>query len=188
MKKIISALSIATAAFSINAQAQDAAGAQFSFLNGYNAPNTTTVKGIRLSIFHGKSGDVSGADFSLLGMSEVDNLNGVHIPLFIGANRVHNSMTGAAFGLFNWHEGQDVGANIAFVNMTNNVKGANLGAVNIAKGNTMADISVVNLSASSNFQLGIFNKTDAIKGVQIGLINCADNGFLPCFPFVNFAK
>ncbi len=161
---------------------------QFSFFD-FNAPKTKDVSGVRFPAIYGKQGgNVAGVDFQLLAYSEMESLKGVSYPLIlVGANRIKGDMTGASFGLMNWHEGTDIGANLGLLNLTQSMKtGANLGGVNIAKGYTMVDISLVNLSAKSNFQLGIFNKTDEIAGVQIGLINCAKDGFLPCFPFVLF--
>ena len=72
--------------------------------------------------------------------------------------------------------------------ITNDVKGANVSFVNYSEGDTMVDVGAANLSDTSTVQVGLFNKTKKIEGVQIGLLNCADNGFFPCFPFVNFAK
>ncbi|MCQ8200655.1 phaC PHA synthase, partial [Vibrio parahaemolyticus] len=40
----------------------------------------------------------------------------------------------------------------------------------------------------SNFQLGFFIMTFHIFGVQCGLLNCAVNGFVKCFPIINYAK
>lgn len=165
----------------------DSAPIMFSSLNGFNAPEAAEVKGVRLALLHGQTGDVTGVDFSLLGMSESQNITGVNFPLVIGANKVNGNMTGASFGLFNWHEGSDLGANLGLVNVTNNVKGANVSTVNYSEGYTMVDVGAVNLSNDSHVQVGFFNMTTEIKGVQVGLLNCAENGFLPCFPIVNFA-
>jgi hypothetical protein len=97
-------------------------------------------------------------------------------------------MKGASLGIFNWNTGKTTGVNLAAVNVTNDVKGLNWSAVNYSEGYTMADIGIASFSNKSNFQFGLFNKTNTIDGVQIGLINCADNGFLKCFPIINFAK
>lgn len=187
--KLFTSLGLAAAILSVGSvQAEDAAPVQFSSVNHFNAPAVEEVKGVRFSALYGQTKDVTGVDFTMLAISEVDNLKGVHFPLLIaGASHVNGNMTGASFGLWNYHKGNDVGANIATVNVTNNVKGANLGLVNYSEGYTVFDWSAANFSKKSNVQLGIFNMTDEIKGAQIGLINCAKNGFLPCFPFVNFA-
>lgn len=36
-------------------------------------------------------------------------------------------------------------------------------------------------------QLGLWNRSHGLRGLQIGLINWHDEGFLPVFPFFNFA-
>jgi len=158
----------------------------FSSLNGFNAPAASEVKGVRLTALHSAPVSVTGLDIALLGLSETNNVKGVNWGIF-GANRVHGEFTGASFGFFNWHKGNDTGANLGLVNITNNVKGANISAVNYSEGHTMVDVGVANLSNDSVVQVGIFNMTSKIKGVQVGLINCAENGFFPCFPIVNFA-
>jgi len=158
-------------------------------LSTLNAPKTKDVTGARFSFLYGKQGgNIKGVDIQLLSFSEMESLKGVSFsPIsLVGANKITGNMTGAAFGLFNNHKGNDVGVNLAVVNLTNNVQGLNWGAVNVSTGTTLADVGLVSLSKKSTFQLGFFNKTDDIDGVQIGLINCAKNGFLPCFPFVLF--
>lgn len=174
-----------SAFFVVLAANADPAPAQFSAFD-FNAPNTTEVRGVRLSAIYGKSGNVSGVDFTL-GLSELDNLRGVSFPLLFGANRINNSMTGVGLGIVNLHQGSDKGVNIGAINLINDVVGLNLGLGNISTGETVADIALVNVSDTSTFQLAIFNKTEFIEGVQIGLLNCASNGFLPCFPIFNFA-
>jgi len=186
MKKAISTLAVVAAIASPFAMA-DSSGAMFSTLDGYNAPSNDAVGGVRLSVLHGKVSSVKGVDVSVLGMSETDTTTGVNFGLFFGASKVNKEMKGVSLGLFNWNTGHAKGLNLGAVNITNDVKGVNWSAVNYSEGYTMADVGVVSLSEKSNFQLGLFNKTKEIDGVQIGLLNCADNGFLPCFPIVNFA-
>jgi len=164
----------------------DPAPVQLSVLE-FNAPDTREVRGARLAVLYGESGSVTGVDFAL-GLSDVENLKGVSFPLWLGANRVRNEMTGLAMGIVNLHEGSDTGVNLGGLNLVNDVNGLNLGIANIAGGSTLADVSFVNVSESSTFQLAWVNVTDEINGVQIGLINCAKNGFFPCFPIFNFAK
>ncbi|MGF1778531.1 VC2662 family protein [Vibrio nomapromontoriensis] len=188
MKKVVSAIAVA-AALSISPMAlADSTPVMFSSLNGFNAPDANAVGGVRLSVLHGQVNEVKGVDFSVLGMSETQRTTGVNFGLFFGASKVTQEMKGASLGIFNWNTGSTTGVNLGMVNVTNDVKGLNWSAVNYSEGNTMADIGIASFSKKSNFQLGIFNKTNTIDGVQIGLINCADNGFFKCFPIVNFAK
>ena len=160
---------------------------QLSTVNNTNAPDVSRVEGARLALLYGKSGHVSGIDFPL-GYSELDSLKGLSFPVLIGANRIRNEMVGISFGLFNWHEGSDTGANFGAVNLTNDVNGLNAGWVNYSTGNTIVDLSFANISEASTVQVGLLNVTDKIEGIQIGLLNCAKNGFLPCFPFFNIGK
>ncbi|CCN69180.1 VC2662 family protein [Vibrio nigripulchritudo] len=186
MKKLMSVAAVTAALVSPVTMAQDSV-AMFSTLDGYNAPSNDAVGGVRLSVLHGKVSAVKGVDVSVLGMSETDTTTGLNLGMFFGASKVNKEMKGLSLGLFNWNTGSTKGANFGIVNLTNDVKGVNVSAVNYSEGFTMADVGLVSLSEKSNIQLGVFNKTKQIEGVQIGLINCADNGFLPCFPLVNFA-
>ena len=104
--------------------------------------------------------------------------------------KVNGNMDGgAAFSLVNVHAGTDSGLNAAFINVTNNPSNAvDFGFINIAKGTSLVDIGGLNMSSSSTAQLGFINFTDRIEGFQLGFINVAKNGFLPIFPFFNFAK
>ena len=190
---LLTALSISTAA-----TAQQVT-AQFSSL-GFNAPVSERVDGFRLSLLHGKTDNMRGFDMALLGMSEVNTLNGVSFNLLLGASKVNKRFDGAAFGLYNWHLGQDNGFNFALVNNTHRVKGVNLAAVNlsgsVAGANiglvnysdrlTLIDFGAVNYAKSAKFQFGLVNMTDNLQGLQIGLINYAQNGVLPILPLINF--
>ncbi|MDF2154747.1 phaC PHA synthase [Vibrio sp. CAU 1672] len=187
MKKLMTSVAMAAAIASPMALA-DTTPVMFSTLDHTNAPAGDSVGGVRLSVLHGQVAEVKGVDFSLLGMSETDRTTGVNFGLFFGGSKVNQEMKGVSLSLFNWNEGQTTGVNLGAVNVTNNVEGLNWSAVNYSQGYTMADIGLASISKKSNFQLGFFNKTEQIDGVQIGLLNCADNGFFPCFPIINFAK
>ena len=187
MKKILLATVMVAGLATFGAQASNTP-VMFSSLNGFNAPAADSVGGVRLAVLHGKTEQVKGVDFALVGMSETDTTVGVNFGLFFGAAKVNKSMTGASLGVFNWIPGQTIGANLGAVNITGDVKGANLGFVNYSEGDTIFDFAAVSISKSSTVQLGLVNMTDNIQGVQIGLLNCADNGFFKCFPIVNFAK
>ncbi len=179
---LVLALSISTIAVA------DSAPVQFSSLNGFNAPANDTVVGVRFPALWGTTATVKGVDFHLLAIAEADDFTGLQFPLlFFGANHINNSMTGVSLGVWNWNKGTATGVNSGAVNITKDVNGANLGFVNMSTGDTLVDLGAGNVSKASTVQFGIFNMTDEIKGAQIGLLNCAKNGFLPCFPFVNFA-
>ncbi|MCC4781970.1 phaC PHA synthase [Vibrio lentus] len=185
MKKLLSVLAVSAAVMAPAAFASSPV--MFSTINGFNAPDSDAVGGVRLALLHGQVNDLKGLDLAVVGMSETQTTTGVNLGIF-GASKVNQEMTGASLGFFNWNTGKTTGLNLGAVNITNDVKGANVSFVNYSEGDTMVDVGAANLSEVSTVQVGIFNKTTKIEGVQIGLINCADNGFFPCFPIVNFAK
>ncbi|ADN77505.1 conserved hypothetical protein [Ferrimonas balearica DSM 9799] len=188
MKKF-SLAAVAACAAMITGMAQaETVPVQLATLNHTNLMAGEQVEGVRFPTLYGQTDSVKGVDLHLLGIGETNDFVGLQFPLLLaGANHVNNSMTGVAFGLWNWNKGSATGANIGMVNITNDVKGLNLGFVNYSEGDTGFDWSAVNVAKTSQAQLGFVNVTDEIKVVQVGLLNCAKNGFLPCFPLVNFA-
>jgi hypothetical protein len=154
---------------------------------GIRVPSDPDVDGFRFSILYGDNENMSGLDMGLVSMSESRTLSGV--ALVLGFHRLRGDMEGgAAFSLVNLHSGNDSGLNAAFINKVNNAPdGVDFGFVNLADGHTMLDIGGLNLSNSSTAQLGFINITKKIDGFQLGFINIAQNGFLPVFPFFNFA-
>lgn len=159
-----------------------------STVNGINLPDANEVTGLRVSLLHGKTSQVTGLDLSILGLSETNKTTGLNFGWLLGASKVNQEMNGISFGIVNWSGGITNGLNLGLVNVTNNVKGLNWSAINYSEGYTVADVGFASISNKSNFQLGLVNITKQIDGVQIGLINCADNGFFKCFPIFNFAK
>lgn len=161
-------------------------GAQFG-APGVRVPSDPNVNGFRFSILYGDNERMSGLDMGLVALSESASLDGV--ALVLGFHKLRGNMEGgAAFSFANFHGGSDSGLNAAFINKVNNSPEAvDFGFVNLADGHTMVDIGGVNVSGSSTAQLGFINVTSNIKGFQLGFINIAKNGFLPVFPFFNFA-
>ncbi|KJF96535.1 hypothetical protein UB33_03805 [Photobacterium angustum] len=137
------------------------------------------VTGVRLNALYGHTASVTGVNFSLLGLSDIDTFKGLNFGLAFGVNRTRSMMTGLEFGLANWNDG--------------NAKGADFGAVNYTAGNfTGAQFGTFNYAGTLNgLQFGLVNATDHInKGIQIGLINYDKSGTfvsksLPVFPIVN---
>ncbi|QFI39604.1 hypothetical protein FR932_18175 [Moritella marina ATCC 15381] len=175
--------------------------AQFSTV-GLNAPAGQDVDGFRLALFHGQTETVQGFDMAVLGLSEVDKLEGVSFNLLLGASKVNKEFSGASFSLFNWHLGRDTGFNMALVNNTHHVKGVNLAMVNLSKtvagANiglinysdrlSLVDFGVMNYAKTAKFQIGIFNMTENLQGLQIGLLNYAENGVVKILPLINFQQ
>ncbi len=173
-------------------------------LPGHNnfPEGSDSVSGARLSLLYGEAQDVKGLNLSILGISEVENFTGLDLGWFFGASKVNNEFKGVGLSFVNWHEGHDTGANIAFVNMVNDVNGVNLGGVNYTRGvsniniglvnfneyESLIDIGFVNYSAYTTFQIGLVNATKNLDGLQVGLVNYAENGIFPVLPLVNFKK
>ncbi len=183
------ALQIFTLALALGVFAEDAwaeTNGQLA-LPGVRVPSDPDVNGLRFSFLHGANARMDGLDIGLLSLSETHNMSGVG--LILGIGRVTGDMNGGAhFSLVNMHEGRDSGLNAAFINLVHSPDNAlDFGFVNIATGTTMLDIGGLNLSKRSTAQLGFINVTDEIVGFQLGFINMAKNGFLPIFPFFNFA-
>ncbi len=155
---------------------------------GVRAPSDPHVNGFRFSLLYGNNERMEGLDVGLLSVSETTTMSGVG--LVMGLGKVNGDMDGgAAFSLINLHKGRDTGLNAAFINKLADPDGAvTVGFVNIADGKTLVDVGGVNVSGSSRAQLGFINITDRIDGFQLGFINVARNGFLPVFPFFNFAS
>lgn len=137
------------------------------------------VSGVRVSALYGRSHNVKGLNFSVLGLSDIDNFTGINLGLFYGANRTRTSMKGFELGLANFNGGTAKGADVGLVNYTaSNFTGAQLGLFNYA-------------GSLNGLQLGFMNATNHInKGIQIGLINFDRSGTfvskdLPVFPIVN---
>ena len=167
------------------------AGATTGFQLGVpntNVPNDPHVTGMRLSFIWGKNSRTEGFDLGVLSMSETSTFSG--LALVGGVSKITGRMDGGvAFSLINYHTGSDSGVNGAFINILNDTVGAfNTGFVIIAKGSTNVDLGGVNVSKSSNAQIGFINVTKRIKTFQFGFINMAENGFLPIFPVFNFPK
>lgn len=154
---------------------------------GLRAPDDPIVNGIRFSVIVGRNESVRGVDFGLISMSETANLTG--FSAILGVGKLNGNLEGMATGIVNLHSGRDRGVNAAFFNQIHTLEsGANIGFVNVSDDFTMVDIGGLNVSDSSTVQVGFINVTQRIKGVQIGFLNVASNGFLPVFPFFNFPK
>ncbi|WP_163921229.1 hypothetical protein [Photobacterium sp. Alg240-V54] len=175
MKLTLATITLATAILSPMAMA--ATPVQLS-LPGVNLP-AGNVSGVRLNLLYGQTSQVTGVNFSLLGLSTIDNFTGLNLGLTFGVNHTKSTMKGLEFGLANWNEGNATGADFGLVNYTgSNFTGAQFGTFNYA-------------GSLNGLQFGLVNATDHInKGVQIGLINYDKSGTfvsknLPVFPIIN---
>ena len=157
-------------------------------LPGVNLPASQQVEGARASLLYGRTASVKGIDLPVFALSDVNSFTGLQLGIFFGAGRVRDQFQGVAINAVNWHDGQDRGVNLGFVNLTNNVQGLNWGAVNIARGNALANVGFVNYAERTTFQIGFVNATKHLDGLQIGLANYAENGIFPILPLINFKK
>ncbi|OLQ70122.1 hypothetical protein BIT28_11375 [Photobacterium proteolyticum] len=174
MKKVLSAL-LLTLGLSAPVFAQQAF--QLSVPDANFPPGN--VKGVRFTILHGKTSQVTGLDIPFLGLSETQNFSGISVGLFFGISRVTGSSNGVKLGLANWNDGNARGADISFVNYNaGQFTGLQVGGFNYT-------------GRLNGLQFGFINATDRIeKGIQIGLINYDKSGTfiskdIPVFPLIN---
>ncbi|MCW8327928.1 hypothetical protein MD588_03825 [Photobacterium sp. SDRW27] len=174
MKTTVSALLLAAA---VAAPAFAEQPAQLS-VPGANFPEGN-VKGIRATLLHGKTSQVTGLNVPILGLSETENFSGLSFGMLFGASRVTGNSTGVKLGLANWNDGSAKGADLGFVNYNaGQFTGLQMGAFNYT-------------GRLNGLQFGFINATDRIeKGVQIGLINYDKSGTfiskdIPVFPLIN---
>jgi len=88
---------------------------------------------------------------------------------------------GAQFsGIFNYSGGDLNGVQLAFINISANMKGTQMGFINISDESKGVQIGFVN--TADNFygsQIGFINIADQVSGVQLGFINIADQSDWP---------
>jgi hypothetical protein len=150
-------------------------------------PDSTSIAGLRLSLFHSANQDMVGFDWVL-----------------VGVNVTRGNFVGLAWSWFglNWVEGEAVGwqgavGNIALgglrglqtgpLNLTGDqAKGVQFGAVNIADRMAGLQLGAVNIADDfRGLQLGLVNITRAMRGLQIGLVNIIAEGPLPFMVLAN---
>ena len=167
---------LAVLGFCVMVTANAATPFQFTSF-GFNLPRDSQVIGVRTPFLYGKGGgDIRGFDLQLLAYSEMNSLKGFAIPplFLLGANRIDNEMTGAAFGLLNWHEGYDTGLNAGFVNITHRVNGINFGLINVGFETKGMTLGLVNVTQQPNFlNLGLINVSEEARALNLSLFNYA---------------
>jgi hypothetical protein len=110
--------------------------------------------------------------------------------LVFGISVVDREMAdGASLSFVNFHSGSDSGFDGAFINRLGSLNaGAVVGFVNVADGNTNFGLGGLNLSSSSDIQVGFINYAKKIDSFQFGFINIAENGIFPVLPFFNVPR
>ncbi len=109
------ALLLGCSALALAGTAQASTPVQIS-LPGINLPSSHQVEGARASFLYGRTGQVKGIDLPVFALSDVDQFTGLQLGIFFGAGRVRHQFGGVAINAVNWHEGQDTGVNLGFVN------------------------------------------------------------------------
>jgi hypothetical protein len=156
--KIATFLAVFAALSPAHAQEKPVSAGLFTPVQVVKEPES--VGAFRFSLFYGSNQDLTGFDWTLIGLA-----------------RLKGNLTGVQLSTVGWVEGPEIkGAQLTLVNIAHHaaVTGLQWGVFNRAK-------SVTGL------QLGIVNWADQLnKGLQIGLVNIAKNGFLPVFVITNF--
>ena len=134
--------------------------------------SSTSIHGVRISLFYGVNQDVHGLDWGL-----VHKVNGDMIGLQSGVvNLVEGDVMGYQDGIVNHVRGDFYGWQSGFVNISKSkFVGYQSGWINYAN-----DMSGV--------QFGLVNIADSLYGLQIGLVNINKSGDPHYFlPIVNFS-
>jgi hypothetical protein len=145
---------------------------QLGFLPGRGQifSKDTRVLGLRFSLLSGAQTKVVGIDSGLFNNAD--------------------SLTGLGLGLCNWTGIDAEGVQLAIG--LNNIE-ANLAGVQIAQFNRIGGLltgvqlgAVNDVEGGKGLQIGIVNFAESLHGLQLGVMNCNKNGFLRCFPILNY--
>jgi len=126
-------------------------------------------------IYNYLRGDLEGGQFTFIWNQVDNNVMGAQ-DSFVG-NYVGKTLKGAqlAFGV-NISQGigleKNIGAQVAAVNIANDLKGAQVGLIN-------------KVSNMKGCQIGLVNYAESMEGCQIGLANILGNGKLPFMVIFN---
>jgi len=150
-------------------------------------PESTSIRGLRLTLFYGWNRDVTGFEFVVLGLNRTDgDFLGVSWA-WLGMSWVGGTMTGFQGSLINLAEQGMLGLQLGVANVTGGESvGLGLGAVNITQTMSGAQVGVVNVADDfEGLQFGLVNVARRLYGVQIGLANIIQEGPLPFMVLVN---
>jgi hypothetical protein len=185
MKKLLSFVLVASAAFSLVAQeaAQAAQKASDEKIERGNDsavwpacvafcqwPRTPDLVGLRLTIpFSTSHENVTGFDVGFWGVS--DYFEGIQINLL--RNNVRDSAAAFQVGFYNTvGRGDLLGVQVGLWNESMAMRGIQVGLVNVTGG-------------SEGFQIGVINRAETLYGFQVGAINIIRDAELQFLPFVN---
>lgn len=145
------------------------------------------VRGLRLSLLHGKNTDVDGLDIGVL-TEATQNVRAFQIAGL--RNDVGNELTGVQIGGLYNHANRFNGMSVAglFNNYDEEANGLLMVAGICNYGTTVngLQISLINWTTySSGLQIGLVNRGRNIRGLQIGAINIIDEGVVSVMPVAN---
>ena len=185
MKKLLSAVFVASVALSLSAQEAKSAvaSAQNENIERKNEsavwpacvavsqwPRSPDLVGLRLTIpFSSSQENVTGFDVGFWGVSEY--FEGIQLNLL--RNNVRDSAAAFQVGLYNSvGRGDFLGAQVGLWNESMAMRGVQVGLVNVTGG-------------SEGFQIGIINRAETLYGFQVGAINIIRDAEMQFMPFVN---
>ena len=158
-------------------------GFQFT---GFNLIDLASVKGFQFGAIANRARDFHGVQISGVVNWNEDESAGVQI----GTINYGGEFAGFQLGGVSWMEGRFTGVSLdAMLTARNDFTGWSVAAFNYGhKDVSGAQMGGINVAAetSSGLQLGFINLAKHHEGLQLGLVNINSDGFLPCFPFVNF--
>jgi len=127
------------------------------WFNPAQAPSAKwDVCGLRLDVFYGKCGNLTGVDAGVLVNHATGDVIGLEACFVV--NYVEKDFTGLQVGL---------------VNVAKQVNALQIGLFNGA-------------DDMSGLQIGVVNKTRLMQGCQIGVVNVIENSDIPFLPVINF--
>jgi len=181
---------------------------QLSFWDGVkNLPNSETVNGVKIGLpyagnYWGLNQEINGLEVSIF--AESANSTGLQLSLVnlgtvdcagmqLAGASISKNFTGFQMGAYNEVNDASTAAQLGFTNTSKrNSKAVLVGVINNAADQTTGtQIGAINASyAFKGVQIGVINTNyrDSSSSLQIGLINYMENGFLPIFPFFNYAS
>ena len=185
MKKLLSAVFVASVALSLSAQEAKSAvaSAQNENIERKNEsavwpaciavsqwPRSPDLVGLRLTIpFSSSQENVTGFDVGFWGVSEY--FEGIQLNLL--RNNVRDGAAAFQVGLYNSvGRGDFLGAQVGLWNESMAMRGVQVGLVNVTGG-------------SEGFQIGIINRAETLYGFQVGAINIIRDAEMQFMPFVN---
>jgi hypothetical protein len=159
-------------------------------------PEDFAVTGVRVSVLWGKTRDVYGFDFGLVGNVTQQNFVGIGVSGLFNLNEGAATVIGlqlAGGANINVNKAQIYGLQVAGGVNSNQAESTVVGVQLAALSNYSpytkvygAQISLYNRAREVNgFQIGLFNVADSLHGIQIGLLNFNHTGLFAVAPILN---